>query len=342
MIEKRKKEHLELCLTDSVAFKNKTNGFENYEFEHFAITEAVPDKISLTTSFFGKEIGFPFMISCMTGGTSQAENINARLAVAANELKIPLGVGSMRQALESKRFINSYKIIRKNAPDVPVLGNIGATQIVSSVSLSDIQFLVDLIKADAFVIHINPLQELMQKDGEPDFGGLLSAIDKITHKLDIPVIAKEVGAGIGRKVAKQLLDAGVKGIDVAGAGGTSWSAVEMLRNNTQEDLFFRDWGLPTSYCIRSVAKLKDKYEFMLIGSGGLNNAVDIAKALALGSDVTASARIILQELDKSGVEGTKSLIVKWFEDVKKIMFLTGSRTLKDFRQGKLVKKGELV
>jgi isopentenyl-diphosphate delta-isomerase len=175
----RKKEHLEVCLSDDVAFKEKSSGFEHYEFKHYAITEVERAKINLSCSFFSKKISFPFLISCMTGGTSEAENINARLAEAANELNIPLGVGSQRQALESKNYHSSYKIIRKKAPNIPVLGNIGAAQAAKFKDVSPAKILVDLVEADALVIHVNPLQELLQNEGEPDFKGLLKSIERI-------------------------------------------------------------------------------------------------------------------------------------------------------------------
>ncbi len=335
----RKKEHLELSLTDKVGFKEKTNGFEHYDFIHYAITEVELSKIKFSQKVFKKHIDFPFLISCMTGGTSEAENINAQLAIAANELNIPLGVGSQRQALENSLYHHSYKIIRQNAPNIPILGNIGAAQISSMKDLKSINFLVDLIEADAMVIHINPAQELLQPGGEPQFKGLLKNIEKMVKVLNVPVIAKEVGSGISKEAALKLLNSGVKGIDVAGAGGTSWTAIEILRSknkNVQND--FWDWGLPTSFCIKEIVKLKKKHDFLLIGSGGINSSIEAAKAFSLGSDLVASARIILQELNKNGTVGVVNLIKDWFETIKKIMFLTGSKNLNEFKRNKLILK----
>ena len=335
----RKKEHLELSLTDKVGFKEKTNGFEHYDFIHYAITEVELSKIKFSQKVFKKHIDFPFLISCMTGGTSEAENINAQLAIAANELNIPLGVGSQRQALENSLYHHSYKIIRQNAPNIPILGNIGAAQIASMKDLKSLNFLVDLIEADAMVIHINPAQELLQPGGEPQFKGLLKNIEKMVKVLNVPVIAKEVGSGISKEAALKLLNSGVKGIDVAGAGGTSWTAIEILRSknkNVQND--FWDWGLPTSFCIKEIFKLKKKHDFLLIGSGGINSSIEAAKAFSLGSDLVASARIILQELNKNGTVGVVNLIKDWFETIKKIMFLTGSKNLNEFKRNKLILK----
>ncbi len=337
---KRKKEHIELCLTNDVAFRNKSNGFDKYEFIHDAITAVDISKISFQTKFFTKKINYPFLISCMTGGTEEAENINQRLAVIAEELKIPIGVGSQRQALEDSNFHNSYKIIRKTARSVPVLGNIGAAQLVHSKDLSDILKLIEMLQADAFVVHLNPLQELLQDKGEPNFVGLLKKIDKLVVESKVPIIAKEVGSGISKEAAKKLLDIGVGGIDVAGAGGTSWSGVELLRNKTNRSDFW-DWGLPTSFCLREIYPLKKKYKFTLIGSGGVNSANDLAMAFALGSDIAASARIILQTLMDDGEVAVEKLIVNWFEYLKKIMFLTGSENLNQLKKGKIIKKEEL-
>ncbi len=338
---KRKKDHIDLCLTDKVSY-NKSNGFDNYEFEHNAITEVDINKIDLTAKFFSHKIKYPFIISCMTGGTSQSETINQKLAIAASELKIPIGVGSQRQALESSKFHSTYKVIRKNASGIPVLGNIGASEVASSKTIvEDINLLIDLVEADAMVIHLNPLQELLQPEGNCNFNGLLKNIEKITSRIKTPLIAKEVGSGISKNAAKKLLECGVKGIDVAGSGGTSWGAIELLRSG-KDDIYLREWGLPTSYCIKSVAELKKVNKFLLIGSGGINNGVDIAKAIALGADLTGSARTILMQVVKNDVDGVINLITEWFETVKKIMYLTGANNLKNFKKTTIKLKEEMI
>ncbi|MGA9295680.1 MAG: type 2 isopentenyl-diphosphate Delta-isomerase [Ignavibacteriaceae bacterium] len=341
LTSQRKKEHIELCLTDEVSFKEKTTGFERYDFVHYAITEVDISKIDFHTTFFNKKINYPFFISCMTGGTSKAEDINAQLSVAAEQLNIPLGVGSQRQALENTDYHKSYKIIRRNAPKIPILGNIGASQISAFKNFDQVKYLVDLVEANVMVVHVNPLQELLQKHGEPDFKGFIKKIEKLVKFLNIPVAVKEVGAGISKRAAERLLEAGVKGIDVAGAGGTSWAGVEILRNKGNNSNQFWDWGLPTSFCIKEIFKLKKKYKFVLIGSGGIYNAFDIAKALSLGADFAASARVILQTLYNNGVEGVVSLVEGWFDTIKKIMYLTSSGSLTDLRKNKLLKKEEL-
>lgn len=340
-ISERKKKHIELCLSNDVAFKNKTNGFDHYEFIHDAATQVNIKKINFETEFFKKKINYPFFISCMTGGTSKAGNINEQLSVAARQLNIPLGVGSQRQALENKTHHQTYKIIRKNAPKIPILGNIGAAQIVRLKSFKEIEFLIDLIEADAMVVHLNPAHELFQDKGDVNFIGIFKKLEGLVKSLNIPVIIKEVGNGISKNTAEKLLKTGIHGIDVAGAGGTSWTGVEILRNGIKNKEEFWDWGLPTSFCLKEVNKLKKKFNFILIGSGGINNSFDMGKAFALGSDLTASARKILQTLNKSGSKGVVNLIETWFDDLKKILFLTGSNSIKELKKNKLIKKEEI-
>ncbi|HZW39318.1 MAG TPA: type 2 isopentenyl-diphosphate Delta-isomerase [Ignavibacteriaceae bacterium] len=334
----RKKDHLELCLTDKVKFKEKTTGFEKYDFMHYAITEIDIKAIDFSTKFFNKWINYPFIISSMTGGAEKAEQINYQLASAANELNIPIGVGSQRQLLENDKYLRSYKIIRQQAKNIPVLGNLGMAEIVNA-KVDDIKKLIDVIEADAFLVHLNPAQELLQPEGNVAFKGFLKNCKKIINEIDIPFIAKEVGAGISEEAAERLLEIGFQGIDVAGAGGTSWSGVEILRNNNLNSDFW-DWGLPTSYCIKKIKMLKYGYNFVLIGSGGINNAFDMAKAFALGADYTASARTLLKAVHNGGEKEVVDLIKGWFETLKKIMLLTNSNSIQEL-SSKIVKKEEL-
>ena len=340
-ISDRKSEHLKICINEDVSFNEKANGFDNYDFQHYASTEIDFTKIDTSLIFLNKKISFPFFISCMTGGTREAERINEKLAVVAKELNIPIGVGSQRQVLENSEFTSTYKTIRKNAGIVPVLGNIGASQIVKSRNaVEDVKKMAGMIEADGMVIHLNPLQELMQKEGETDFWGLKKIIGKICNKTSSPIIIKEVGAGISKKVAKEFLELGVSGIDVAGAGGTSWAKVEMKRSGNEDD-FVADWGLPTSYCVKKIRKLKKKYNFLLIASGGINHYSETAKSIVLGADISASARNVLQVLMNNETEGLLNYLKEWFENVRKIMFLTNSNNLEEFHNIRLIKKEKL-
>jgi isopentenyl-diphosphate delta-isomerase len=341
LILRRKKEHLELCYTNDVSFKNKSNGFENYEFTHHATTQVDISKINLTKNFFNKNISYPFLISCMTGGVDEADNVNLKLAESASLLNIPLGIGSLRYALDNKSHDLHLSEIRVKAKSIPILANLGIAQILQLKKTSKLERLIDILQADVMVIHLNPLQELIQENGEPNFPSLLKSLEKVVSKLSVPIIVKEVGAGISKNVAKELINIGVKGIDVAGAGGTSWAGVEILRSKEVKSEKFWDWGLPTSYCIRKVASLKKKYDFILIGSGGIDTPFDLAKSFALGADISGSARTILKTLNSSNEEGVILLVKNWFEVVKKIMFLTGSHSLDELNRTKLLKSKEL-
>ena len=342
-IKNRKKEHLELCATDAVAFKTKSAGFDRYDFIHSATTEVDVKEISFVSRFLKKRTDYPFIISCMTGGTDNADNINLQLAETAKALNIPLGIGSMRFAIATTQYDNAFKSIRKASGDIPLLANIGVAQIIEMKKNFDpLKRLAGVLESDAFIVHLNPLQELLQHNGQADMHGLMAAVKQFVKEIGIPVIIKEVGSGISLKDAKKLLEAGVKGIDVAGAGGTSWSGVEILRNGDGKNSEFWDWGMPTTYCIREIAGLKKNRKFVLIGSGGINSAFDAAKALALGADHIASARIILQTLQKDGIEGTISLITGWFDIIRKIMYLTGCDSLSKFNDRVLIKKENFV
>jgi len=337
-IEKRKREHLELCKTDEVAFKHKTAGFEQYEFLHAAATEVRIDKIDLSKKFLEKRVSYPFIISCMTGGTREGENINLQLAEVSSALNIPLGLGSVRFALGEDSYLDHFREIRKKAGNIPILSNIGAAQLIGVKSYSTLQKIHEAVEADALVIHLNPLQELLQKNGEPEFHGIFKALKHLIKNSSLPIIVKEVGAGISKQTAEKLLDAGVQGIDVAGAGGTSWAGVELLRNHASSTNEFWDWGLPTTYCIRTVHSLKKRKKFLLIGSGGISSSFDMAKALILGADFTASARIILQKLTSEGISGTVKFLEGWFSDLRRIMFLTDSQNFRSFGKRKLILK----
>ncbi len=339
IISSRKGEHIKLSLSDEADYDSVTNGFEYYQFIHHAATEVVISEIDFRTKFFSKNINYPFLISSMTGGAAESIEINERLVQVAKALNIPIGVGSQRRSLLDNKFDESYKSIRKFGGDIPILGNIGAAQIVKSQNIiDDINYLVDLIEADAMVIHLNPLQELLQPEGEPNFSGLLKKIEKITTKVKIPIIVKEVGAGIDLDSAIKLLNAGVRGIDVAGAGGTNWAKIELMRSGN--DSFLSQWGNPTSYCLRRIQKLKKNYKFVLISSGGLRKSIDFAKSYALGADFTAAAKLILKLIIDKNEEAAVNFIKSLFEDIKKVMFLTGSRKLSDLRKNKLINISE--
>lgn len=327
----RKREHIELCTSDNVRFTAKTTGFERYSFVHNALPELNFDEISADTDFLGKKLQMPLLISCMTGGCGEAERINAQLAEAAETCGIAIGVGSQRQALESNIYLESFAIVRRNAPTAPIIGNIGGNSLVGG-DFPDIETLARLIDADAIAVHLNPLQELLQPEGNPRYRGVLDGIERLVRESPVPVIVKEVGAGLSCDAGRRLLEAGVSALDCAGAGGTSWAGVEILRRgetlrkqeHTSLDYFW-NWGIPTAESIQGLAPLKNEYSFTLIGSGGITNGVEAATALALGADITAAARPFLQAVSAGGSELLINLIHQWQSDIRRIMFLTGSK-----------------
>ena len=334
----RKKEHVDLTLSRNVSFRRKETGLAEWEFTHNALPELDLAHIDPSTEFLGRKIALPLMISCMTGGYPDAFRINSRLAEACEGFGIAIGVGSQRQALEDSRFHHTFSIVRERAPSVPVVGNIGAAEVVSLRASEGIRRLADLVKADGFAVHLNPLQEYLQPEGNPRFRGVLEGIRLLVRELPIPVIVKEVGAGLSAQVIELLLDAGVRHIDVAGAGGTSWAGVETLRRREGRGaaLPFWDWGIPTATAVRDAATLKgNPHTFTLIASGGLVTGLDAAKCIGLGADLAASARPMLQALAKGGARGLHTLLDEWTFQLRGAMFLTGSQNIRDLQHAPL-------
>lgn len=333
-ISSRKAEHIEICLNYDVSFKKKSTGFESLQLVHNALPELNYSEIDTRVEFLSKELSFPLMVSGITGGFEAAEGINEKLARVCQKVKIGLGLGSQRQVLENSNYLRSFSIVRETAPEIPIVSNIGAAQIVQDFNLSAIKRIINLVKADALAIHLNPLQEVLQPEGDPNFKGVLQAIVRLVQALELPVIVKETGAGISGVVAQRLVDAGIQYIDVAGAGGTSWAAVEYHRSSHKElAKKFWDWGLPTAWCLLEVTKVKG---VKIISSGGIKDGIDIAKSIALGADMTAAARPLLKILFAQGEEGLTDTLRKWQKELKTTMFLTGCRTIKDLKNAKIL------
>jgi isopentenyl-diphosphate delta-isomerase len=334
----RKQEHVALTLNKNVGFRLKTTGLEQLEFVHNALPELNLAEIDASTRFLGKTLCAPLMISCMTGGYKDALKINRSLAEVCEKLNIAMGVGSQRQALEDRTYHRTFSVVREAAMSIPVVGNIGAAEVARMTDASAARRLVELIRADAFAVHLNPLQELLQPEGSPRFQGVIKGIELLVKELPVPLIVKEIGAGISAGVAQRLLDAGVTIIDVAGAGGTSWAGVEALRTEERNfALKFWDWGIPTAHALRDVAKLKASRTFTLIASGGIVSGFDVAKCIALGADLVASARPLLKTLHETGKRGLEKTIAQWIGELRAIMFLTGSATIADLQRAELVR-----
>lgn len=336
----RKADHIRICLEEDVQFRQISNGLERYRFTHCCLPELDLNEIDLTTQFLGKQLGAPLLISSMTGGTEEAATINRRLAIAAQKYKIPMGVGSQRVALEKPEVAYTFAI-RKYAPDVPLFANLGAVQLNYDCGLEQCLRIVDILEADALILHINPLQECIQPQGDTKFRGLFDKIEKISRGLQIPIIAKEVGNGISAVMAKKLLSVGVTAIDVAGAGGTSWAMVESERaqNTIARRLgrTFSDWGLPTTECIKSIRAV-DK-DVPLIASGGLRHGLDVAKSIALGANIAGLAMPFLKAAAASEM-AVYELIEVLLAEITTVLFCTGNlnlEKLKDSQSLQLVK-----
>ncbi len=332
----RKADHIRINLDQNVR-SGLTTGLENYRFTHQALPELNLDDIRLDFSLFGKDLTAPLFISSMTGGTEDAGIINRNLATAAQETGIPLGVGSQRAALEDPGLIGTFQV-REAAPDVLLFANLGAVQLNYGLNVEDCHRAVNMIGADALILHLNPLQEAVMPDGNTRFSGLLNKIEGVCKTLDVPVIIKEVGWGFSRQAAIQLKNAGVSALDIAGAGGTSWTEVEMHRAETDAQRkiasAFVDWGIPTAETVQIVHSAVP--ELPLFASGGIRNGVDVAKCISLGAVMGGLAGPFL----KAAVHSPQAVITEINRIKKEIqicMFATGASNLDSLSRSQLIK-----
>lgn len=332
----RKADHIRINLKEDVR-SGLSTGLEGYSFPHQALPELDLDKISLEGSLFGKKISAPLLISSMTGGTPEAGQINHILAEAAQAAGIPMGLGSQRAALEDESLAGSFQV-RDTAPDIPLFANLGAVQLNYGRSIEDCQRAVDMIEADALILHLNPLQEAVMGDGNTNFANLIDKIGKVCQALSVPVIAKEVGWGISKEAALMLVEAGISAIDVAGAGGTSWTEVEMHRaeteNQRQVASSFVDWGIPTSESIQIVRETAP--HMPIFASGGIRNGVEVAKTIALGASLAGMAGPFLKAASQSP-DAVLQVIDRITTEIRISMFASGARDLKALSEIQLTK-----
>lgn len=290
----RKAEHLELARDRAMQVERRY--FHRYRFEHVALPEISYDEIDLSTEFLGKRLRAPLLISCMTGGTGEAARINRNLAAGAERAGIALGLGSQRKAIEDPSQVPTFQV-REQAPTIPLLANLGAVQLNYGYGVEECRRAVEMIEADALVFHLNVLQEAIQPEGDTDFQGLIPKMGAVARELDVPVIAKEIGCGISADVARKLAREGVRIVDAAGVGGTSWARIEASR---AEDVplgeVFSDWGIPTPEAIRQLSAVDG---ITVIGSGGLRSGLDVAKALSLGAVLGGMAQPFLDPATES-------------------------------------------
>jgi isopentenyl-diphosphate delta-isomerase len=326
-IEERKADHLRLNLEEEVQFREVTTGLERYRFQHQALPEIDLAAVDLSTTFLGKQLRYPFLISSMTGGTGEALRINLNLAQAAQACGMAMGVGSQRAAIEDWSLAETFQV-RPAAPDILLLANLGAVQLNYGYTVGHCRLAVEMIQADALILHLNPLQEALQPEGNGDFCRLWDKIAAVCQALPVPVVVKEIGAGLSGQVVRQLADVGVAAVDVAGAGGTSWSRVEMYRARTDRDrrvaAQFIDWGIPTAEAIRQARQSVP--DLPLIASGGIYSGLEAAKAIALGADVVAMARPFLKAAAISA-EAVAEAAEELAQTLRVAMFCIGASNL---------------
>ena len=330
-IEGRKREHIDTVLNEDVDAKGITTGFERLYFEHVALPEIDFDEIDTSCRIFDRNLSAPLLISSMTGGTDIARDINFRLAEAASSLGIAMGVGSQRAAIEHSMFADTFQV-RSVAPDILLFANLGAVQLNYGYTVDQARQAVDMIEADALFLHLNPLQEAVQAGGDRKWKGLIDKIGDLVEELSVPVVVKEVGNGISVGVARRLAEVGVTAIDVAGAGGTSWSEVEAYRQrepvHRRVAHSFAGWGIPTAQALIDMRNTLP--DMTVFASGGIRSGIDAAKALRLGAGLVGMAAPALG----SAVETAKSVENRMSaatEELRIAMFCTGSRDLDALR-----------
>jgi isopentenyl-diphosphate delta-isomerase len=341
--KKRKADHIKICLNQKAQARKTTTGFEDVHLVHRALPEINKQKVDLFTMVFGHKFAAPIIVGAMTGGTAEASRINAAIAEAVEQLHLGMGVGSQRAAIEDRKLEKTFSIARKKAPTAFLVANIGGVQLAHGYGLKEVKRAIEIIDADAVAIHLNPLQEAVQLEGQTDFQGILAKIGEIAGELDKPVIVKETGSGIAAEEARKLESAGVKGIDIGGSGGTSFAAVEYYRTHAKENSVqrlladaFWDWGIPT---VVSLAEATQTVKIPVIASGGVRSGMDMAKALALGASLTSLSQPVLQAAVK-GARETESLLSFLMEELRNVMFFVGAEKVERLAKTPIVVTGK--
>jgi isopentenyl-diphosphate delta-isomerase len=336
-IQNRKKDHVELTVGGQSAYTFDA-GFDRFRLRHNALPELNIDEISTSASLLGRTFSLPIFISSMTGGYSDAQQVNAIIARVCEEYDIPFGVGSQRAMLEDPSQMSSFEIVRKVAPKAFIAANIGGAQLIGHLRQSKVEILINTIEANAIIVHLNPLQELMQPEGDRNFRGILEGIADIVSNSSVPVIVKETGAGITGSVAKKLAECGVKVIDIAGSGGTSWAKVENLREQSTDPMHeFNDWGLSTAYCLQDVIS-SGLSDVEIIASGGIRSGFDVVKSLCLGANFAAIAQPAIAAIHQNGEEGLTELIRNWLKVVQYSMILLGTKTISQLTKQHIIEE----
>ncbi|HKI44076.1 MAG TPA: type 2 isopentenyl-diphosphate Delta-isomerase [Balneolales bacterium] len=327
-ITKRKAEHVEISISGRAAYQ-KTTGFERYDFVHNALPEIDLDEVTSEISFLGRAFAFPLFISSMTGGYAKGGAVNATIAAFCEKENLPFGVGSQRILIEKPESKDTFSVVRDEAPHAFIAANLGGCQVAEAVSSRVLRIMIDSIEADAIIVHLNVLQELMQPEGDRSFKGILEGISKLVKAVELPVIVKETGAGINAAVAHRLVDAGVQVIDVAGAGGTSWSRIENERDpDHSHKKVFDEWGMPTVDCLLDIRE-NGPENCEIIASGGIRSSLDIAKSLCMGAGISATAQPVIKAIIEHGYDGLEQLYNNWQNEFRFALCLLGCRNPSD-------------
>lgn len=345
VIKQRKKDGIEIPLQKDVQARTASTYLEYVKLVHNALPELDYDDIDLSTTFLGHRFSVPLIIDSMTGGTDEATIINGRLGELAQQYGFGMGLGSQRAGLKSEELAATYSVARNNAPGAFLIANIGGAQLAKGLTIEEARKIVKMIGANALVVHLNPLQELVQPEGEPRYRGVLDRISELVKNMDVPVIVKEVGAGISREVAIRLEMAGVSAINVAGAGGTSWAGVEklradMMKNKAKARLgeVFWDWGIPTA---ASLIQVRRAVKLPLIASGGMRNGLEVAKCVVLGASMAAMAYPFLKAAAHSK-EALFAFTDSVIAELKSTMFLVGAANVQSLARSRYMLTGALA
>lgn len=345
-ISARKADHIDITTQQAVT-ATVSPGWDDIHLIHRSLPEIDLADVHLGVEVFGRKLNAPLVIASMTGGHPRAEDINRRLATVAQELGIAMGVGSQRAAIRRPESLPTYVVAREAAPDALLIANVGAPQLIDqdgepALTLQQVAGLVRQMRADALAIHLNYLQEVVQPEGDTRARGGLDAIRRLCASLDVPVIAKETGAGLSRRQAESLVAAGVAALDVGGAGGTSFALVESIRA-AERDLegaqrlgrLLGDWGIPTAVSVVECAGLGAS----VIATGGVRSGLDAAKALALGADLVGVARPMLTAA-LEGIDELRAYVQELLHALRVALFLTGSATVAELRTRQRVVTGD--
>ncbi len=340
---RRKADHIRICLNQKAQAKTATTGFEDIRFVHKALPEINKQDIDLSVEVLGHKFKAPLIVGAMTGGTPEAEKINATIAQVVEKLGLGMGVGSQRAAIDHPNLASTFTVTRKQAPNAFLIANVGGVQLVHGYGVKELKKAIEMIDADALAIHLNTLQEAIQPEGQTSFRGVLAKIGEVAGEVGVPVVVKETGCGISAEDAEVLEAAGVAAIDVGGLGGTSFAAVEYYRTEQQEKSVqrrlgevFWDWGIPTA---ASLAEVTQTVKLPVFASGGMRDGLDAAKALAVGASLVSFSQPILETADK-GEKETENLLSLFVEELRNVMFLVGAGNVQQLAKVPLLLGGE--